>query len=77
MKKVARIFLCLLGALFLGYVGFLLVAILGPLVFPEPIAGSSTGVNIVIISMPIFFVIFGAAGFLICWRLTGRLSDQA
>ncbi len=77
MKIFARIFLCLLGALFLGYIGFLVAATFGPLLFPEPIAGSSTGVNIVIFSMPIFFVIFGVAGFLICWKLTRRLADKA
>lgn len=77
MKTLTRIFICLVGALFLGYVGFFVVATLGPLLFPEPIAGSSTGVNIVIFSLPIFFIICGVAGFWICWKLTRRFSGKA
>lgn len=76
MRRFARIFLSLLGAFLLGYAAFLAVDIFGPLLFPEPITGSSSGENIVVFSTLIFPVIFGG-GFLICWKLTGRFADNA
>jgi hypothetical protein len=70
MKSLARIFLCAVVAAICGYLGFLLVAIFWPLLFPLSLRGSSLGEDAVAIVISVFFMLFGAGGFVLCWKLT-------
>jgi hypothetical protein len=80
MKSLARIFLCAIVAAICGYLGFLLLAIFWPLLFPLSLKGSSLGEDAVAVVIPVFSMLFGAGGFVLCWKLTGsfvRKEDGA
>jgi hypothetical protein len=76
MTHRARIGLSCIVAFSLGSVGGFIVAVFGPLLFPASITGSGPGENIVVFSMFAFFLAFGAAGFVICWKSTKRFADK-
>jgi hypothetical protein len=57
-----------------GNIGFVLAATFGPLLYPATVAGSSRGEDIVIFSLPVFFLLFGISGFLTCWKVTQRFA---
>jgi hypothetical protein len=61
---------------FVGCVASCIPMIFGPLVFPEAIGGPTPGQNIVGISIPAFFCLFGAGGFLVRRRLIDRFIDH-
>jgi hypothetical protein len=76
MTHGTRSGLSILCAFFFGCVGGFIVAVFGPLIFPASISGWSLGENIVVFSMPAFFVAFGVGGFIICWKYTKRFAQK-
>jgi len=66
----------LLAGGFVGIVASFVPMIFGPLVFPEAISGPTLGENIVGISIPAFFFLFGAVGFFVARRLIARFIDH-
>jgi hypothetical protein len=76
MTRRTRSVLSILSAFFLGCAGALVVAIFGPLLFPASATGASRGEDLVVFSIPAFFLVFGTAGFMICWKLTKRFVDE-
>ena len=72
MNRFWRNFLSIFVGLIFGYVGFLIVAIFWPLLFPAAIHGSSWGEEAVPIAILVFFTSFFVAGFLLCRKLTKR-----
>ena len=76
MTKYTRSGLSVLCAVFFGRVGGFIVAVFGPLLFPASITGSSLGEDIVVFSMPAFFLAFAGFGFMICSKYTKRYTDK-
>jgi hypothetical protein len=76
MTNYTRAVLSSLGGFLLGCAGGFIVAVLGPLLFPATPSGSSLGENLVVITMPAFFLVFGSVGFVICWRFTKRFAEK-
>jgi H+/Cl- antiporter ClcA len=72
MTSLGRIFACMVAAGVFGYLGLIAVAIFGPLLFPLSLTDSSHAENSVVLLMLIVALLFGAAGVLLCWRLTSR-----
>jgi hypothetical protein len=71
MSTFWRNLLCILAGLISGYVGFLIVAIFWPLLFPATIQGTSWGEDTgLVIAVIAFFAFFFVAGLLFCRRLT-------
>lgn len=61
---------------FVGVVASFVPMIFGPLVFPLALSGPTRGENIVALSIPAFFFIFGAIGFFITRGLVARFIDR-
>ena len=76
MAKLARILASGLAAGLLGYAGLLVVLIFGPLVFPATPSGNSFGENAVAFGAMLSLLLFGAAGWILCWRFTGRFAKR-
>ena len=55
-----------------GWLGLLVVAIFGPLLFPLSLTDSSRAENMVLVLALMFFLLFGVIGIILCWRLTAR-----
>jgi len=49
-----------------------MVAVFWPLLFPEPLQGSTWGVDATPLALIVFYAVFGVSGFLLCRRLTRR-----
>ena len=62
------------GAL-VGVVASFVPMVFGPLAFPEAISGPTRGEDIVAVSIPVFFFVFGASSFLITRKLVARFID--
>jgi hypothetical protein len=60
-----------------GVVASFIPMIFGPLVFPLSISGPTPGEDIVGVSIPAFFLIFGAIGFFTTRRLIARFINHA
>ena len=58
-----------------GVVASFVPLVFGPLAFPEAISGPTPGEDIVAVSVPVFFFLFGAIGFLITRKLVARFID--
>jgi hypothetical protein len=58
-----------------GNVGFVLAATFVPLIFPLSLTGATLGTDFALLSLPVFFLIFGTTGFVICWKFTKRFSE--
>jgi uncharacterized RDD family membrane protein YckC len=76
MAKLARILVSVLAAGLSGYAGLLVVLIFGPLVFPATPSGTSFGENAVAVGAMLFLLLFGAAGWVLCWKFTRRFVKQ-
>ena len=72
MKPRTGTLVSLLVGGILGVVASFVPMIFGPLVFPLAIDGPTSGENIVVFSIPAFFLIFGATGFFIARRIIDR-----
>ena len=57
---------------FVGVVASFIPMIFGPLVFPLAVSGPTPGEDIVAVSIPSFFLVFGAIGFFTTRRLVPR-----
>jgi hypothetical protein len=62
---------------FVGIVASFIPMIFGPLVFPLAVSGPTPGEDIVAVSIPSFFLVFGAIGFFTTRRLVARYIDHA
>jgi hypothetical protein len=51
--------------------------IFGPLAFPQAIGRPTLGENIVVFSIPGFFLVFGALGFFLARRVVSRRIDHS
>jgi hypothetical protein len=60
----------------IGIIASFVPMIFGPLVFPQGISGPTLGEDIVVFSIPAFFLIFGAAGFFLAQKLVVRHIDR-
>lgn len=60
-----------------GVVASFVPMVFGPLAFPEAISGPTPGEDIVAVSIPVFFFLFGAIGFLITRKLVARFIAYA
>ena len=58
-----------------GVVASFVPMVFGPLAFPESISGPTPGESIVAVSIPAFFFLFGAIGFLLTRKLVARFID--
>ncbi len=77
MSRFWRNLLCICVGLVLGYVGFLIVVIFWPLLFPEALQGPTRGEDALVIVVILAFSSFFLTGFLLCRRLTRRFArDQ-
>ncbi len=66
----------LIGFLAAGF-GGLIVLIFWPLLFPQPLHGSSRGEDAAPLAFLAFYAVFGAGGFLLFRRLTRKhIRDQ-
>jgi hypothetical protein len=72
MSNPTRIVLSLVGGSYSGSVGTLPVLVFGPLLFPASISGPTRGEGLLATCFPIFFLIFGTLGFVICWKFLAR-----
>lgn len=55
-----------------GYIGLLVVAIFGPLIFPLSLSDAERTENFVIGLAFVLAALFGAVGIVLCWKLTAR-----
>lgn len=76
MTRRTGMLISLLAGGFVGVVASFVPMIFGPLLFPQAISGPTLGENILGWSIPAFFFIFGAIGFVIARRLVVRLIDH-
>jgi hypothetical protein len=53
-----------------GGIALIPIAIFWPLLFPQALAGASFGEDAIAFAVPVVFLLFGASGFAICWRVT-------
>ena len=60
----------------IGIVASFVPMIFGPLVFPQSIDGPTLGENIVGLSIPAFFLVFGTLGFLLVRWVLDRHVDH-
>jgi hypothetical protein len=77
LGKVTRIGISTFVGYVSGNIGFVLAATFGPLLYPATITGSSRGEDIVVFSVPVFFLLFGIFGFWVCWKVTRRFARQS
>ena len=67
-RNVLSIFI---GLMFGGFGGFI-VLVFWPLLFPEPLHGSTWGEDAGVFAYVACYAVFGVSGFLLCRRLTRR-----
>jgi len=77
MTNLGRGWVSALVAVVAGSLGFFVVAVFGPLLYPAALTGSSPGENAAILSGFVFFLLFGATGFVLGWRFTRRFARRA
>lgn len=75
MTNLARFWSSAAVAFGAGAVGFMVVAVFGPLVYPASLTGDSSGESIVVFSSFLLFLLFGIAGFVLGWKLTKRFAE--
>ena len=76
MSNLARIWVCILAAILLGNVGFIVGAIFGPLIFPLSLTDETGPENSTVILMLICALLSGAVGAALSWIITARYAKS-
>ena len=76
MTNLRRFWISVLVGFVFGAVGGFIVAVFGPLLFPLSMTDSSRAENATAFLFFAFFLLFGASGFWLCWKLTRRFADK-
>jgi hypothetical protein len=76
MSRLSRTLLSVGVGVASGLLGGLLVAIFGPLLFPESLQGPTPGEGVLMIAFVAFFLSFAVAGYRLCRRATRRLVRE-
>jgi hypothetical protein len=72
MSRFWRNLLCISIGIVSGGFGGIVVLIFWPLLFPEPLHGSTLGEDAGPVALIAFWLLFGVTGFLLCRRVTRK-----